>query len=182
MPIRRSSISKFDSDGSRLNSYAIISSFAGFVITASKYVWAERYWAAHWSLPSPQQGFEMLHRGVIGFDDLNMLLRALDVMPFWRDKLVEIAYRPLSRVDVRRMFKLGVLDVKGVRKAYTDIGYNPYNADLMTEFTIEYVKEAPKKISTTDALSAYKNHLIEVGELRNMLTDAGIQAEDIEKV
>ncbi|GAI90329.1 unnamed protein product, partial [marine sediment metagenome] len=24
--------------------------------------WSERYWAAHWSLPSAQQGFEMLHR------------------------------------------------------------------------------------------------------------------------
>ncbi|GAI75320.1 unnamed protein product, partial [marine sediment metagenome] len=23
--------------------------------------WAERYWAAHWALPSPMQGFEMLH-------------------------------------------------------------------------------------------------------------------------
>ena len=27
--------------------------------------WAKRYWAAHWSLPSPQQGFQMLHRGLI---------------------------------------------------------------------------------------------------------------------
>ncbi|GAH16382.1 unnamed protein product, partial [marine sediment metagenome] len=24
--------------------------------------WAERYWAAHWGLPSATQGFEMLHR------------------------------------------------------------------------------------------------------------------------
>ncbi|GAI66739.1 unnamed protein product, partial [marine sediment metagenome] len=24
--------------------------------------WSQRYWAAHWSLPSAQQGFEMLHR------------------------------------------------------------------------------------------------------------------------
>ncbi len=102
--------------------------------------WAERYWAAHWSLPSPQQGFEMLHRGVIGEADLNMLMRALDIMPFWRDKLIQIAYRPLSRVDVRRMFALGVLDVSGVRKAYTDIGYNDYNANLMTEFTIRYTE------------------------------------------
>ncbi len=102
--------------------------------------WAERYWAAHWSLPSPQQGFEMLHRGVIGEADLNMLMRALDIMPFWRDKLIQIAYRPLSRVDVRRMFALGVLDVSGVRKAYTDIGYNEYNADLMTQFTIRYTE------------------------------------------
>jgi len=102
--------------------------------------WAERYWAAHWSLPSPQQGFEMLHRGVIGVDDLNMLMRALDIMPFWRDKLTQIAFRPLSRVDVRRMFALGVLDVGGVRKAYTDLGYNDYNANLMTNFTIKYTE------------------------------------------
>jgi len=102
--------------------------------------WAERYWAAHWSLPSPQQGFEMLHRGVIGEGDLNMLLRALDIMPFWRDKLTQIAYRPLSRVDVRRMFALGVIDKAGVYKAYTDLGYNAYNADLMTKFTVAYTR------------------------------------------
>jgi len=144
--------------------------------------WAERYWAAHWSLPSPQQGFEMLHRGVIGKPDLYMLMRALDIMPFWRDKLIEIAYRPLSRVDVRRMFKLGVLDVSGVRKAYTDIGYNDYNADLMTKFTIEYVKGVPKKLSTADIITSYKKHLIESGELRSLLTQAGIESEDIEPI
>ncbi|KKN03560.1 hypothetical protein LCGC14_1106520 [marine sediment metagenome] len=102
--------------------------------------WAERYWAAHWSLPSPQQGFEMLHRGVIGEDDVNMLMRALDIMPYWRDKLIQIAYRPFSRVDVRRMYALGVIDTSGIRKAYRDIGYNEYNADLMTKFTIAYTQ------------------------------------------
>ncbi len=141
--------------------------------------WAERYWAAHWSLPSPQQGFEMLHRGVIGTDDLNMLLRALDVMPFWRDKLTQIAYRPLSRVDVRRMFKLGVLDVGGIKKAYTDIGYNEYNANLMTQFTIEYTKGVPKKLPTADIVSAYKKHLIDSATLASQLANAGLDSEDI---
>ncbi len=102
--------------------------------------WAERYWAAHWSLPSVQQGFEMLHRGIIGTNDINMLMRALDIMPYWRDKLIEMAYRPLTRVDVRRMYALGVLDVSGVNKAYRDIGYNEYNANLMTNFTIKYTE------------------------------------------
>ncbi|GAI29857.1 unnamed protein product [marine sediment metagenome] len=41
--------------------------------------WAERYWAAHWSLPSPLQGFEMLHRGIINQDELNMFLVVTDV-------------------------------------------------------------------------------------------------------
>ncbi|GAI76698.1 unnamed protein product, partial [marine sediment metagenome] len=56
--------------------------------------WAKRYWAAHWNLPSPQQGFQMLHRGVIDEGELDMLMRAQDIMPFWRDKLIQIAYRP----------------------------------------------------------------------------------------
>jgi len=144
--------------------------------------WAERYWAAHWSLPSPQQGFEMLHRGIIGRDDLYMLMRALDIMPFWRDKLIEMAYRPLSRVDVRRMFALGVIDVSGVNKAYKDLGYSDYNSDLMTKFTIEYVKGTPKKLSTADIISAYKKHLIDSGTLRTQLTQAGIESEDIEPI
>ncbi|GAJ24320.1 unnamed protein product, partial [marine sediment metagenome] len=80
--------------------------------------WAERYWAAHWSLPSPMQGFEMLHRGAINFDELDMLLRALDVMPFWRDKLTKIAYRRLTRVDIRRMYKAGVLTEAEVYESY----------------------------------------------------------------
>ena len=53
----------------------------------------------------------MLHRGVIDTAELDMLLRAQDVMPFWRDRLTAIAYRPLTRVDVRRMYKQGVLNV-----------------------------------------------------------------------
>ena len=124
----------------------------------------------------------MLHRGVIGFDDLNMLMRALDIMPFWRDKLVQIAYRPLSRVDVRRMYALGVLDVSGIRKAYTDLGYNAYNANLMTQFTIEYTKGTPKKLSTADIISAYKKHLIDSGTLRTQLSQAGIDTEDIDPI
>jgi len=144
--------------------------------------WAERYWAAHWSLPSPQQGFEMLHRGVIGEADLQLLLRASDVMPFWRDKLIQIAYRPLTRVDVRRMFKLGVIDVSGVRKAYRDLGYNEHNADLMTKFTEEYVKGVPKKLSITDIITSYKKHLIEADTLRSLLAQAGIESEDIDPI
>ena len=144
--------------------------------------WAERYWAAHWTLPSMQQGFEMLHRGVIQFDDLNRLMRASDIMPFWRDKLTAIAYRPLTRVDVRRMFKLGVINENQVKKAYTDLGYNEYNAGLMTQFTIEWVKGTPRKLSTANIVTAYEKHLIEGTELQSQLVDAGTDREDIEPI
>jgi hypothetical protein len=96
--------------------------------------WAKAYWASHWGLPSAQQGFEMFHRGVITRSDLELLLRALDVMPFWRDKLTQIAYNPLTRVDIRRMHKLGVLDRAAVLKSHKDIGYDDANAELMTQY------------------------------------------------
>ncbi|GAJ06864.1 unnamed protein product, partial [marine sediment metagenome] len=53
----------------------------------------EMYWASHWDLPSPGQGFDMYHRRIISYEELGVLLRAKDVMPFWRDKLIQISHR-----------------------------------------------------------------------------------------
>lgn len=100
--------------------------------------WGERYWGAHWELPSPQMGFEMFHRGIINKPDLKQLLRALDVMPFWREKIIELSYNPITRVDIRRMYQLGVIDRDTVYKSYTNLGYSPNDAELMTEFTVTY--------------------------------------------
>jgi hypothetical protein len=116
--------------------------------------WAERYWAAHWSLPSPQQGFEMLQRGVITRDDLYLLLRALDIMPFWRDKLIQISYNPLTRVDIRRMYALGVLSETEVNKAYQDIGYNTENAARLTLFTVKLTEQAKERAEAAKAKAA----------------------------
>lgn len=112
--------------------------------------WAQNYWAAHWALPSVQMGFEMLHRKVISKSDLELLLRSQDVMPFWRDKLIAISYSPLTRVDVRRMHKMGVLDDRAVKKAYQDIGYDDTNAELLLRFTKEL--NAPPEGATPEQL------------------------------
>ena len=72
--------------------------------------WAKKYWYAHWEQPSIQAGYEMLHRDVIGLEALNMLFKTVEIPPFWRDKLIKIAYQPYTRVDVRRMHDMGVLD------------------------------------------------------------------------
>ena len=100
--------------------------------------WTRNFWAAHWELPSPNQGFEMLHRKVIDPDDLDKLLRALDVMPFWRQPLIDIAFRPLTRVDLRRMHRLELLDEDDLQLRYEDLGFNPDNAALMVKFTIAF--------------------------------------------
>jgi len=130
--------------------------------------WLRAYWRSHWVLPSVGQAFEMLHRGVIDLETLQTLLRVQDVMPYWRDKLTAIAYTPLTRVDVRRMYKLGVLDDRGVLKAYTDIGYNAENAQLMLDFTKEYVntteptiEDEVKELTRAQILTGYRDLVID---------------------
>lgn len=98
--------------------------------------WAEKYWQAHWRLPSETMGFEMFHRGIIDETRLKSLMKSLDIMPGWRDQLVKLSYNPLTRVDVRRMHSVGVLSEKEVERAYLDIGYSPENAKRLTEFTV----------------------------------------------
>jgi len=116
---------------------------------------AKNYWAAHWILPSVQMGYEMLHRGVITQEQLMTLLKTQDIMPFWRQPLIDISYNPLTRVDVRRMYRLGVLDVDAVFKAYKDIGYNDENAGLMTDFTVAYETQEEKTLTKSEVLRGY---------------------------
>jgi len=140
--------------------------------------WAQRYWAAHWGLPSPQQGFEMLHRGIIETSDLALLLKAQDVMPFWREKLIKMAYKPVSRVDVRRMYKEGVFDVKEVLQAYLNIGYDDDNAAALTEFTVKQTLSSMAKFSSTDIVKAFTNRIIDKGEASSLLRMLGTRSED----
>lgn len=141
--------------------------------------WSERYWASHWALPSATQGFAMLHRGIIDDTELRMLLRALDVMPFWRDKLIKVAYRPLTRVDVRRMYKEGILDEAGVYKAYLDHGYSEDNAKAMTDFTVSYVLTQLSRFTSTDITNAYTKRMITNSEAGSLLRELNIRSEDV---
>jgi len=141
--------------------------------------WAKRYWAAHWALPSPQQGFEMLHRGVIDRSELSMLLRAQDVMPFWRDKLIQIAYRRLTRVDIRRMYREGVLSESDVLESYIEHGYNEKNAARMAEFTVKQTLTTLSKFSSSDIIKAFTNRMIDRGTAHSLLLDIGIRPEDV---
>ena len=140
--------------------------------------WTQRYWAAHWALPSPQQGFEMLHRGVIDRPELSMLLRAQDVMPFWRDRLTQIAFRPLTRVDVRRMYKEGVLNEREVFESYLDQGYDDKNAERMTEFTVKQTLTSLSKFTSSDIIKAFAKRMISRGDAISLLRDIGVRAED----
>lgn len=143
--------------------------------------WAKRYWASHWSLPSPSQGFEMFQRNIITREELELLLRALDIMPYWRDRLIQMAYKPYTRIDVRRMYQAGVLDESAVKRAYLDLGYNEEKASGMTAFVKKDTLTKQARFSSTDIVKAYTTRLINRSTANSLLSDIGIdyQARDL---
>jgi hypothetical protein len=126
-----------------------------------------------------------MHRRVITEDDLRLLLRALDVMPFWRDKLMAISYNPITRVDLRRLYKLKIITEEQVFDGYRDLGYNDEKARWLTEFTKQFAapdEEGELKDFTDMAAStirtAYRRHTIDRAEATDKLMDVGY-TEDV---
>lgn len=143
--------------------------------------WADSYWAAHWVLPSVTQAFEMFHR-IPEFteDALRTLLRRQDVLEEYHDNLIAIAYRPYTRVDVRRMYKAGVLDRDGVVRAMLDLGYDSEKAARMAEFYISWALGEDRDLTKSDILSAYKKGEIDEGMARELLADIDYGDDEID--
>ncbi|GAH63482.1 unnamed protein product [marine sediment metagenome] len=120
----------------------------------------------------------MLHRGVIDAGELDMLMRAQDIMPFWREKLKLIAYRPLTRVDVRRMYREGVLNEREVFESYLDQGYAEANAERMADFTVKQTLSVLAKFSSGDIVKAFASRMISAGDAKSLLRSIGISSED----
>ncbi len=132
--------------------------------------WALKYWYAHWETPAIQQGYEMLHRGVIDKKELFDLFRTVEIAPFWRDKLTAIAYMPYTRVDVRRMHKAGVLTVEELLRAYMDVGYDETKAAKMTEFTIAYNAGSVISLTKGQILNGFKEYILTKEEAIELLS------------
>ena len=131
------------------------------------------YWRAHWVLPSPRMAYEMLHRGIITQDDIRELLRISDYAPNWIEKLIAISYSPITRVDLRRLYQIGVIDEERLLKGYKDLGYNEEDAKLMVEWTkIEYTQK-DKDLTKTEILRNYRIGQCTREEAKNMLIDLG---------
>ena len=129
----------------------------------------EFFWMAHWRDIEFGMATEMLHRQEIDDKEYDLMLRAANYPPAIVDKLKAIAYQPLTRVDVRRMYRLGVMDESGLLKAYRDLGYSLENAQLMVEFTKKYESGEDKGITRSAVQAAYKKGIIETEEFRAYL-------------
>ena len=155
------------------------------------------YWRAHWRHPDWTQIIEMMRRDVLkdpklrnkvkaGSEEWRKLreeevkmvyewYRLVEIPPYWRDRLTEISYEPLTRVDVRRMEDLGLLTDDELMRRYLDWGYKEEDARQMVIWTKQYVM-------LPDLLARYRNGWITLDELREELRKLNIKEEKIEEI
>lgn len=148
---------------------------------------AKQYWAAHWNLPSATMGYEMLHRGIINQADLKSLLKALDVMPFWREKLIALSYSNVTRVDARRLHAYNLYSDNDLLNAYRRLGYNETDAQKLVQFAnyVEDEQENPKKKKLKDLtyntlLTAYRRGILSRSDTINQIMPLGYSREEVE--
>ena len=98
-----------------------------------KRVWAESYWAAHWILPTTEQVYEMLWRGLpspytgdkMTVEDVVRFLREADIDPRWRENLVKIAYKLPGRILARWGVEWGVWPPERMEEFFRAEGIHP---------------------------------------------------------
>lgn len=139
---------------------------------------ARNYWGAHWDLPSVTQVFDMFHRGFISDDEMKTFLRVADFSPAWRDLLVRIAYRPPTRVDLRRMLAAGVMTEEEVYRGYLDLGNSPENARRLTDFARKLAQGANKDLARSDIEDMYSRGAIGQVEAEDSLIEMGYDEDE----
>ncbi len=154
--------------------------------------WVLRYWYAHWELISPNQAYEMLHRlrpgrSKLTFteDDLDLLLKTADYPVFFRERLKAVSYNPITRVDVRRMYKLKIFDAAEVKERYKDLGYADADAQSLADFTVKYeaddgtdVRDKYKALSLSTLKSLYMKDAITEQEYHDRIIKLGYAEEE----
>ncbi len=129
----------------------------------------DNFWVAHWQHPPYTQIRTMLHRKLISEEDVYEWFRLVEIPPYWREKYTKIMYNVLTRVDVRRMYSVGVLSQEDVYKNYQSLGYTDKDALALTQFTIKDALPAERDLTRTMIEKGYEygelNREIAVGYL-----------------
>ena len=142
-------------------------------------IWFKRAWRAHWTLPGLVQVREMRNRGIINDSDVDSFLVAADIPIFWRTALKKYMYSEVTRVDLRRMYELGVITIQEVYQRYIKIGYTPDDAAKLTEWTAKEYLDTERELTKSDILAMYQSGLLSESEAMEYLGALEYQPEDI---
>jgi hypothetical protein len=104
-------------------------------------------------------------------------------MPGWRDELIQISYTPFTRIDIRRMNRVGVLSSEDVYEAYLDIGYSPEKARQLQDFVKRLnepqdtlAEQLADELTRSNILGFYDDGIIARSTAALLLKNAGYNA------
>ena len=140
----------------------------------------KNFWRAHWVHASWRQVAEMLHRGQLTTDEVKEWFRLVEIPPFWREKFINISYNPVTRVDLRRLFRNGIYDREQVKAGYEALGSDPEIAEYLTQWTEVEYSPADKDLTKSEILKKYRLGEAESGTVTEMLSVLGYGSEEIE--
>jgi len=145
-------------------------------------------WRAHWTIPSPGQLYTMLHRlrhadplspEFIDKQIVETALKQQDILPFWVPKMLEISNAPITRVDARRAYAIGVVDKEALTKSFWDRGYSDEDADTLTEFV---AKDLLNKWRKSPFINKVAKLEMTVNEFEAELNRTGLEGSEIQEV
>lgn len=146
------------------------------------------YWRAHWARPSPTQMAEMVQRlrpGAVDpsiettAEDFDNVLRENDWLAFWRPRMLALAYRPLTRIDSRRAFNIGILSDSDFLSAMQNIGYALPEAETLLIFAKQ---DRINHLQSNKLVNAYEKGGISRADVLQQLTAKGFSADDVSEV
>ena len=145
---------------------------------------AKGMWRAHWRLPGFNTAADVYHRtrGLpdddplhTTLDDLRTMLRVDDMAPFWVDRVIETTFTVPTRVDDRRMFRLGVIDREKIKEDFQKRGYKDEDAENLTKFA---EKDREGFLERSRPYKDFVNLELTAGELGIWLNAHNIPAEE----
>lgn len=139
---------------------------------------AHNFWASHWQLPSPTQVFDMLHRGLIGSGDVQDYLRAADYIPIWRQRLEQISYDVITRIDAKNLRIHGIIGDDELATLYQHMGYSPDDAQLLVKLTLSEINHTEVTTPKGNILADYKAGTITRDQAQGLLTAQGYSSSD----
>lgn len=117
---------------------------------------AEREWIAHWEHPDFRLVLEMLHRGFISAEAVEDWFKLREIPPYWREAMRKVSHTLITRVDLRRIRALGMVDDDYVEEYFGKLGYAPEDAKRMRDFYSVYTMESGRDLTMSQITKAYK--------------------------
>jgi hypothetical protein len=124
----------------------------------------------------------MYHRGIITRQDIADLLRVHDYVPYWRDRLIELSHRVPGRIDIRRLFVLGIIDRAELVAGYIRLGYAPEDARRLATAAQRMKMGAERDLTKGEIVGLYEGGAMSRDDAIGQLDAMGYDAQEADQI